>query len=170
MPVETLIAQTVHKRVLKLMGNRFEISAVSDDPDFAESVIDQSITEISRIEKLLTTFSDDSQTNEINRNAGIDPVKVDREVYELIARSLRISGLTQGSFDITYGSIDKSLWNFDVNMKELPYPELAKESVRLINYKNVILDEDNCTVFLKEKGMRIGFGGIGKGYAADCRD
>jgi thiamine biosynthesis lipoprotein len=80
---------------------------------------------------------------------------------------LKISELTQGAFDITYGSIDKSLWNFDVNMKVLPDAKNAQKSVSLINYKNVILDKDNVTVFLKEKGMRIGFGGIGKGYAAD---
>jgi FAD:protein FMN transferase len=99
--------------------------------------------------------------------AGIQPVKVDKEVFDLIHRSLKISSLTQGAFDISYGSIDKSLWNFDVNMTSLPSKETAKEMVRLINYRNIILDEKNSTVFLKEKGMRIGFGGIGKGYAAD---
>ncbi len=155
------------KRVLKLMGNRFEISIHSDDKVWAEECIDEAIPEIKRIEKLLTTFSEDSQTNDINRNAGIRPVKVDREVFDLIGRSLKISELTQGAFDISYGSIDKSLWNFDENMTSLPDPQLARDSVRLINYRNLVLDENNCTVFLKEKGMRIGFGGIGKGYAAD---
>jgi thiamine biosynthesis lipoprotein len=158
---------TVHKRVLRLMGNRFELSVVSEDELWAQQCIDAAIAEISRIERLLTTFKDDSQTNEINSQAGIQPVKVDREVFDLIDRSLKISGLTQGAFDITYGSIDKSLWNFDLNMTSLPDPEVARGSVRLINYRNVLLDADNFTVFLKEKGMRIGFGGIGKGYAAD---
>jgi len=158
---------TIHKRALRLMGNRFEISVVEADNILAESLIDSGVEEIRRIEKLLTTFSDDSQTIEINRNAGIQPVKVDEEVFNLIARSLKISDLTQGAFDITYGSIDKSLWNFDVNMKQLPDAETARRSVKLINYRNVILDAENTTVFLKEKGMRIGFGGIGKGYAAE---
>jgi thiamine biosynthesis lipoprotein len=156
-----------HKRVLRLMGNRFEISVVDDDATAAEEHIDSAVAEIRRIEKLLTTFSDDSQTNDINRNAGIQPVKVDQEVFDLIERSLKISELTQGAFDITYGSIDKSLWNFDVNMKQLPDKETAMQSVSLINYHNVILDASKSTVFLKEKVMRIGFGGIGKGYAAD---
>jgi thiamine biosynthesis lipoprotein len=160
-------ATTAYKRVLKLMGNRFEISVVGDNQDWADSCIDMAVAEISRIEKLLTTFSDDSQTNQINAAAGIRPVKVDLEVYQLIERSLKISELTQGAFDITYGSIDKSLWNFDVNMKSLPAAETAREAVRLINYRNVIMDAENTTVMLKEKGMRIGFGGIGKGYAAD---
>jgi thiamine biosynthesis lipoprotein len=97
----------------------------------------------------------------------LHPVKVDREVYDLIARSLRISVITQGAFDISYGSIDKRFWNFDQGMTSLPDKETAKKMVRLINYKNILLDDENCTVFLKEKGMRIGFGGIGKGYAAE---
>ena len=155
------------KRGLKLMGNRFEISVVADHEGRANRCIDLAVAEISRIETLLTTFKDDSQTNTINANAGVAPVKVDKEVFDLIERSLKVSDLTQGAFDLTYGSIDKSLWNFDVNMTALPDTETARESVRLINYKNVILDAENQTVFLKEKGMRIGFGGIGKGYAAD---
>jgi len=157
----------VFKKSLILMGNRFELSAVALNQEIADAQIESGILEIQRIERLLTTYKEDSQTNEINRNAGIKPVKVDQEVFNLIARSIKISEITQGAFDITYGSIDKSLWNFDVNMKKLPDAETAKKAIRLINYKNIILDYANTTVFLKEEGMRIGFGGIGKGYAAD---
>ena len=157
----------LHRRQLKLMGNQFEFILQGIPAEEALSHTNAAISEISRIEKLLTTFREDSQTNLINRMAGIRPVKVDREVFNLIERSLKISHLTQGAFDITYGSIDKKLWNFDTTMKALPPVEVARKMVRLINYKKVILDTDACTVFLMEKGMRIGFGGIGKGYAAD---
>eukprot|EP01034_Spumella_vulgaris_P007687 gene7687-9792_t len=149
------------------MGNRFEISAVSGDELWANQRIDQAVGEIQRIEQLLSTFREDSQTQLINNHAGIRPVAVDYEVYALIERSIRISELTQGAFDITYGSIDKSLWNFDLNMQSLPTAEVAKNMVRLINYKNIVLDAEHFSVFLKEEGMRIGFGGIGKGYAAE---
>jgi thiamine biosynthesis lipoprotein len=162
----TLVGQ-LHQRALRLMGNRFEISVVSDDETWAEARIDDAVAEIQRIEALFTTFKEHSQTNRINAQAGICPVKVDREVFDLIQRSLRISELTQGAFDITYGSIDKSLWNFDTHMTALPDRETARRMVRLINYRNVILNEKESSVFLKEKGMRIGFGGIGKGYAAE---
>lgn len=155
------------KRGLKLMGNHFEISVVSEDEAWAEERIDLGVEEIRRIEKVLTTFKDDSETNLINRNAGIQPVKVSEEVFRLIERSKRISDLTQGAFDITYGSVDQRLWNFDKTMSSLPDPKRAKQMVRLINYRNVVLDQKEQTVFLKEEGMRIGFGGIGKGYAAE---
>jgi FAD:protein FMN transferase len=158
---------SITKRVLKLMGNRFEITVVHQNDSFANECIDAAVAEIQRIEKLFTTFSDDSQTNLINRNAGIQPVKVDKEVYDLILRSIKISQLTQGAFDITYGSMDKSLWNFDKNLTSLPDATTAKKLVHLINYNNIILNETDGSVFLKEQGMRIGFGGIGKGYAAE---
>jgi FAD:protein FMN transferase len=157
-----------YKQVVKrLMGNTFEFTVVSDDKDKANEYIALAIAEVKRIEKLFTTFDENSQTNHINRMAGISPVKVDREVFELIQRSLKISAVTDGAFDITYGSIDKRLWNFDKTMTSLPDASTAKNMVRLIDYRNVILNEPECTVMLKEKGMRIGFGGIGKGYAAD---
>ncbi len=160
------IAPSVFRKVLKLMGNRFEISIVDKHEFAANKKIDAAVEEIKRIEALLTTFSETSQTNLINRNAGISPVRVNGELYDLISRCHHISRITQGAFDITYGSADKCFWNFDKEMKSLPDAETAKEHVRLINYRNVISDEATQTVFLKEPGMRIGFGGIGKGYAA----
>lgn len=157
----------IHQKFLRLMGNSFALTVVEENAEIAEEHIDAAIDEIKRIEALLTTFSENSQTNLVNQQAGISPVRVDKEVFQLVQRSIRISELTQGSFDISYGSIDKSLWNFDLSMKALPDKATAKASVRLINYKNILLDEVDSSIFLKEKGMRIGFGGIGKGYAAE---
>jgi len=156
-----------YKRTERLMGNRFELTVVAADEQWANEKIDLAIAEIKRIERLLTTFNENSQTNQVNQQAGISAVRVDREVYDLIERSIRISNLTDGAFDISYGSIDKRFWNFDKTMTALPDQATARSMVSLINYRNIILDEKNCTVMLKEKGMRIGFGGIGKGYAAE---
>jgi len=163
-----LEATLMHRRVLKLMGNRFEITVVHEDEAWAQARIDDAIAEIRRIERLLTTFNEESETNRINRYAGIMPVKVSDEIIALIQRANRISRLTQGAFDITYGGVDKSLWNFDTHMTALPDADTARKMVKLINFRHVIVDETAGTIFLKEKGMRIGFGGIGKGYAAEC--
>ncbi|MDB5232953.1 MAG: FAD:protein transferase [Chitinophagaceae bacterium] len=162
-----IIVPSLYRMVSKLMGNRFEISVVTDEASYADECIEAAIEEIRRIEKIFTTFNESSQTNLINRNAGLKPVKVEKEMFDLIRRSKKISEITQGAFDITYGSLDKKLWNFDQAMTSLPDHDTAKKGVRLINYNNVLLDEKKCTVFLREKGMRIGFGGIAKGYAAD---
>ena len=147
----------IFRRTMRLMGNRFEISVVGNDPVWADNCIDTAVAEISRVEKLLSAFNDDSLINEINRNAGIKPVKVNAEIYRLIERSLKISELTQGTFDITYNAADK---NVDVQ-------KIERDSIRFTNYKQVLINEKNVTVFLKEKGMRIGFGAMSKGYAAD---
>jgi thiamine biosynthesis lipoprotein len=149
------------------MGNRFEFTVIAENKEIGNQAIEQAITEVKRIEELLSTFKTSSQANEINDQAGIKPVKVDREVLQLISRANKISAITDGAFDITYGSIDKSLWNFDLKMTSLPDQETALKTVDLINYHHVLINDEECTVMLKNKGMRIGFGGIGKGYAAD---
>ncbi|WP_354355090.1 FAD:protein FMN transferase [Pedobacter sp. UYP30] len=149
------------------MGNRFEFTVIADDEDSANCAIDLAVEEVRRIEYLLTTFSNFSETHKINEAAGLAPVKVSPEVFELMERAIKISAITDGAFDITYGSIDKSLWNFDLTMKSLPDAQVALQSVSLIDYRNIILNREAQTVLLKNKGMRIGFGGIGKGYAAD---
>jgi len=159
--------QQVFKKAMKLMGNHFELSVVGSEEAWAMEKIDAGVREIQRIERLLTTYNEDSETSLINRNAGLAPVPVSKETFDLIERSIRISRITQGAFDITYGSVDRRLWNFDTTMQRLPDKETARQMVRLINYRNIILDPVNTTILLKEKGMRIGFGGIGKGYAAE---
>ncbi len=167
MVATTHIAPQVYTHSCRLMGNNFSFSVVANEEQQAKRCIDMAVEEVKRIEALLTTYADSSQTNLINRNAGVEPVKVDQEVFNLIERCIKISRLTQGAFDITYGSLDKRFWNFDKNMTALPSRATAKQLVRLINYENIILDSASTTVYLKQKGMRIGFGGIGKGYAAD---
>ena len=147
----------IFRRTMRLMGNRFEISVVGNDPTWADNCIYAAAAEISRVEKLLSTFTEDSQINEINRNAGIKPVKVNPEIFRLIERSLKISELTSGAFDITYNAADN---NIDVQ-------KIERKSVKFTNYKNVQINESNTSIFLTQKGMRIGFGAISKGYAAD---
>jgi thiamine biosynthesis lipoprotein len=149
------------------MGNRFEFTVIAENKAIGDQAIDQAIAEVKRIEELLSTFIESSQANEINNQAGIKPVKIDAEILLLIGRANKISTITDGAFDITYGSIDKSLWNFDLNMTSLPDKETALKSVDLINFRHVLITQKDSTVMLKNKGMRIGFGGIGKGYAAD---
>tara|TARA_R110002050_G_scaffold66254_2_gene143002 strand:+ start:11884 stop:12429 length:546 start_codon:yes stop_codon:yes gene_type:complete len=148
------------------MGSRFDISVVAENQEQGDSYIDLAVNEISRIEKMISSWDPSTETSEINRNAGIKPVVVDKELFDLIQRSIKISNLTEGAFDISYASMDK-IWKFDGSMKEMPTEEAIKNSVAKVGYHNIILNEADHSVFLKLKGMKIGFGGIGKGYAAD---
>ncbi|MBL0685228.1 FAD:protein FMN transferase [Aquimarina mytili] len=159
-------SQEICKRALTLMGSRFEITVVASDHSKTDIYIDLAIEEIRRIEKLISSWDENSQTSEINRNAGIRPIKVDQELFDIINRSLKISRLTDGAFDISYASMDK-IWKFDGSMSSMPLKETIKKSVLKVGYENIVLNTERNTVFLKHPGMKIGFGAIGKGYAAD---
>lgn len=161
-----LYSQSIFSKNALLMGSDFEITIVEKSESQANILLDLAIKEISRIEKLISSWDSESQTSLINLNAGISPIKVDKELYDLINRSLKISKLSQGAFDISYASLDK-VWYFDKEMKEIPSDKEILESVSKVGYNNIILDKKNQTVFLKNSGMKIGFGAIGKGYAAD---
>lgn len=148
------------------MGSDFEITVVENNISKANYFIDLAIKEISRIESLISSWDKNSQTSLINNSAGIRPVQVDKELFELISRSIKISALTQGAFDISYAPMDK-LWYFDKEMEKLPTAQQIAQSVSKVGYENIIINEKKRTVFLNKKGMKIGFGAIGKGYAAD---
>lgn len=148
------------------MGSRFDITVVGKDSASANIHIESAIAEITRIERLISSWDPNSQTSEVNHNAGIGPVKVDKELFELIERAIRLSKMTDGAFDISYASMDK-IWKFDGSMTQMPSQEAIKASVEKVGFQNIILDKANSTVYLKHEGMKIGFGAIGKGYAAD---
>lgn len=157
---------TTYRRSVRLMGDKFEISVVGNDPLLADEQIDIAINEINRVEKLLSAFSEDNSINQINRNAGVEPVKANAEIFRLIDRALQISELTHGAFDITYFA-GTGYTGDDAALAENADVKIAPSRVMLTNYKNVVIDAARQTVFLKEKGMRIGFGANSKGYAAD---
>lgn len=148
------------------MGSRFDITVVAANESEGNRYIDVAVREILRIENLISEWDTTTEVSEIIRNAGLKPVKVDKELFDLIGRSIKISQLTDGAFDITWASMDR-IWKFDGSMKRLPTQDEVANSVSKVGYKNIILDTKEQTVFLKLKGMRIGFGAIGKGYSAD---
>ncbi len=148
------------------MGSRFDITVVANDEASGNAYIDMAVAEIQRIESLISSWDPNSQTSAINQQAGIQPVKVDEELFQLIQRAIGISKLTDGAFDITFASMDR-IWKFDGSMTAMPSEEAIAASVEKVGYQNIVLDPETQTVFLSKEGMRIGFGAIGKGYAAD---
>ncbi len=165
--LNSLMPAIEQKMSRRMMGNHFEISVVHPDAHFAQHAIELAFAEITRIEKLFTTFSEDSITNRLNAAAGLHEVQVPREFFNLVERAQKLSRLTDGLFDLSYGSAHKQFWNFDTSARSLPSEAEALLNVALVNYENIITNEKDHTIYLKQKGMRIGFGGIGKGYAAD---
>jgi thiamine biosynthesis lipoprotein len=149
----------------KLMGSAFEFIVGAADKQTGNALLQDCIEEVKRLEKILTEFSDDSDTSLINQHAGISPVEVSPETYQLLQRCKHISTLTDGAFDITSGIL-KKLYNFKQQDFVLPSPSRIAGALNKTGYKKIKLLPGN-RVFLEEKDMHIGFGAIGKGYAAD---
>jgi len=164
--VSTAYSQVTLKKQMTLMGSLFDITVVASDSSQGLRYIDQAVEEISRIEDLISEWRPHTQISEVNRNAGIRPVQVDAEVFELTRRAIQYSEMSNGAFDISIAAMDQ-IWKFDGTMTSMPTAEAIQKSVEKVNYKDIILDQQQSTIFLKRKGMKIGFGSIGKGYAAD---
>ncbi|RAK25366.1 thiamine biosynthesis lipoprotein [Flavobacterium aquaticum] len=160
------LAQQIFKKKQSLLGSPFEITVVAKDSLEGNYFTNLAIDEVKRIENLISDWIPTTQISKVNQNAGIQPVKVDQEVYDLVERAIKISKLTSGAFDISYASMDK-IWKFDGSMKEMPSEEAIKKSVEKVGYQNIILNPKDTTIFLKNKGMKLGLGGIGQGYIAD---
>lgn len=158
--------QVTHKRKLYMLGSPFEMTVVAKDTIQGNIFIDIAVAEVKRIENLISDWIPTTQISQVSKNSGIQPVKVDKEVYDLVERAIKVSQLTSGAFDISYASMDK-IWKFDGSMKAMPTPEAIKQSVARIGYQKIVLDAKAQTIYLKEKGMKLGLGGIGQGYIAD---
>lgn len=154
------------KVTTKLMGSVFELIVTADTKTAAQGFIEEGIQEIKRIESLLTEFAATSITALINQNAGISPVEVPEEVYQLLKRIQHLSKITQGSFDITVGPL-KKLYNFKQQDFTFPDKKKIRDTLKKVGYEFLQLLENN-KVYLSQKGMQISFAAIGKGYAADC--
>ncbi len=163
----SLFAQhNTDRKVLSLMGSRFELVAVHKNELIRHEAIEAAIMEIRRIENLISSWDPNSATSLINRNAGIKPVQIPLELFNLIERANKVSKLTDGAFDISFSSIDP-VWIFDGKTMDPPDSSVIAASAQNINYKNILLNRARQTVMLKNQGMKIGFGAIGKGYAAN---
>ena len=153
-----------YTRAAHLMGSHFTFTAVSADDSLAWRALRAGLRECQRIDRLCSYWDSASQVVAVNRMAGVRPVVVDREVYDLIERTLKISALSGGAFDITFASGDK-IYQFDRQEHAgLPDPATVRRSVERIGWQKVKLDPVTHAVFLPEKGMRINLAGILQGY------
>lgn len=164
------VGQIVVQRQMTLMGSLFDISVVARDSAHANAEIDAAVGEISRIEDLISEWQPGTQVSEVNRNAGVKPVMVARELFALTHRAVRYSELTEGAFDVSIAAMDR-LWRYDGTMSTLPDSAAVRRSVANVGYRHIVLDSAQSSIYLARPGMKIGFGSIGKGYAADkCRE
>jgi len=146
------------------MGTQVSVWLWHDDPGEGPRYVDAVFAEAERINQLMSTYIEDSHISMINRTAASGAVVADRELYSLIQRSLDISVLTHGAFDITYDSVGQ---HYDFRQRQRPDSETVEVEKTRIGYRLVELDEATGTVRYLEEGVRINLGGIAKGYVVE---
>ncbi len=140
------------------------MTVVTNDKPGAQRAMESAYGELERLGQLLNFYADDSEVSEINRNAGIRPVKVSPETFAIIEKAVFTSEMTEGAFDITVGPLVK-LWDFRKGV--VPEKDAIADRLKRVGYRTIVLDKTAETVYLKNNGAQIDLGGILKGYAAD---
>lgn len=154
------------RRSEKLLGVNVEVTVIAEDEEIGYINIEEALAEIRMVEKRISTADPRSEASLINARAGLAPVPVSRETFNLLQRAVQISELTYGAFDITVGALD-SLWRFDGSLTRAPSREALDAVLPRVGYRQLQLDPANLTAFLPVAGMKIDLMGIGRGYAAD---
>lgn len=155
---------SIYKKTKPMMDTLVTITVVSGSAGEADRAIERAFSVIESFSDKINFFSDKSELSAVNKNAGAAPVKVSQDTIGVIARAVYISEKSGGAFDATIGPEIK-MWDFF--KKARPTDIAIKRNLSLVNYRDIILDRDKSTVFLKRKGMSMDLGGIAKGYAAD---
>ena len=130
------------------------------------NIIEKAIQRVYEIDDRMSAFKDDSDVSMISANAGLGLLKVHKETFDLIEKAVKFGDLSNGAFDITMRPIVE-LWGINKKENYIPSDFEIQEALKLVNYKDIILDQKNCSVALKKTGQSIDLGGIAKGYAAD---
>jgi len=147
-----------------LMGTRVSVLLWHDDAAKGDELLEQVFAEVERINALMSTYVEDSRISEINRRAATEPVVAGDELFNIIQRSLDISVLTLGAFDITYDSVGQY---YDFRKHQRPDAETVEAERKLINFRNIELDRSAGTIHFLKDGVRINLGGIAKGYVVE---
>lgn len=153
-----------HQREAAIMGTRIAVELWSQTPAEGEAAIDAVMAEMHRVDALMSHYKPESQLSRINAHAADGPVRVDRELFDLIARSLEFSRLTGGAFDITYASVG---YLYDYRHHVKPDEAQIESHLAAVDWRSLALDPKNSTVRFMKPGMRIDLGGFAKGYAVD---
>ena len=153
-----------YKAERAIMGTAIHIELWQKDKSNAEKNIQRVISEMQRIDALMSPFKKDSELSLINNNAAIKPIKISDELFNLITKSIRISKLSNGAFDVTFSSVGQF---YDYRKKIKPTKKELSKNIKKINYKNIKLNKENKTIYFSQPGTRIDLGGIAKGHAVD---
>ncbi len=146
------------------MGTEVSVYLWHEDSAKGQQALDAVFVEVARLDQMMSTYIEDSLISSVNRDAAKHPVAAGDELFQLVERSLDISVLTRGAFDITYDSVGQ---HYDFRQRLRPTEEVVASELQLIDYRLVKTDRHQRTVHFLQDGVRINLGGIAKGYAVE---
>ncbi|MHB8720787.1 MAG: FAD:protein FMN transferase [Steroidobacteraceae bacterium] len=147
-----------------IMGTRITVELWADDGQKAERAIDAVLDEMRHIDDSMSTYKPTSEVSQVNARAADGPMKISKELFDLLVTAKEYSVLTDGAFDITYASVG---YMYDFRKHVHPDDAQIDKALPAVNFRHVLLDSKNQTVQFSQKGVRIDLGGIAKGYSVD---
>jgi thiamine biosynthesis lipoprotein len=157
-------AEWVRRITDGIMGTRITVELWSEDNAKAEQAIDEVLEEMRHIDDSMSTYKPTSEVSQVNAKAADGPMKISKELFDLLVTAKEYSVITDGAFDITYASVG---YLYDFRKHVRPNEAQINKALPAVNYRHVLLDPKNQTVQFSQKGVRIDLGGIAKGYSVD---
>ncbi len=149
------------------MGTMFRVVVYASDSAVAQDVTKKAFVRLDELNLTLSDYREDSEVNTLCRTAGSDQyIKVSVDLWNILQESVKAAKLSEGNFDVTIGPLTQ-LWRRMKRQKQLPTPTQISEAKTKIGIEKIFFNKANQSVMLETKGMRLDFGGIGKGFAED---
>lgn len=172
MPISNPYAQTIddaelgrwHSDSASIMGTNIYVEVWANSTDRADTAIAAVFAEMNRINQSMSPYIDSSELSQINRLASQQPLVVSKEIFDLIQRSIDFSVMSNGAFDISYASVG---YLFNYREKQKPDDQQVNALLPAVNYKLIVLDDKQTSIYFEHTDLKIDLGGIAKGYAVD---
>jgi len=156
-----------------LMDTLISITVYGKNQELLRKAVAAAYAEMRRIAELADGFPQpgtaawrNSDICRINDQAGKAPVHVDNDTVAMLLLAQKYTRLSNGAFDVTVGPL-MELWGFGGKNPHLPSPEQISEALKLVSSEDVIVNEQDRTVFLRRTGMKLDLGAVAKGYATE---
>jgi FAD:protein FMN transferase len=165
-PAEAVPAPLRLEESLDSMGTVYSVVVYGTDRYRMQTAVELSFEEVRRLDHMLSNYRPDSELSRVNQRAAEEPVKVSKELFDLLSACMRFSEQSDGAFDISVGPLMKT-WGFFKSSGHFPHRAEIRGAMTRVGYKNIVLDAGEQTVQYRRRGIEIDPGGIGKGYAVD---
>jgi thiamine biosynthesis lipoprotein len=153
-------------RTQEHMGTYVTITVATPESPEVLRAIDAGFSEVDRLEVVLSEWREDSEIAKVNHRAGFEPARICPELFQVIQMAHEVSVASEGAFDVSFAALN-GLWKYNAKNPRIPTKEEVQKRLRFVDYRNVLLDATGHSILLKKEGMRIGVGGIAKGYVVD---